>query len=192
MSDCTGGHIACWIANQSDILINIAKNMAPVERLITGLAYLMGILFAFKAITSLKHHGENKSMMSQGSSLKEPLLYFLVAAVFLYFPTAFSIMMNTTFGYSSVLAYTPIDSNNASINTLFGSGSEAGQALAKIIQVIGLIAFIRGWIMISRSASQGQQAGGIGKGIMHIVGGVLAMNIVGTLQVLNNTLYGTS
>lgn len=192
MSDCAGGggSISCWIAAQADILTNIANNLAPVERLITGSAYLMGLAFAFKAISSLKHHGERASAQQQ-AGMKEPLVYILVAAVFIYFPTAMSILMKTTFGYSSVLAYGSLNTQNPTLNTLFGPSSEAGRSLSLIIQVIGLIAFIRGWILISRSATHGQSPGGTSKGIMHIVGGILAMNIVGTLEVLNNTLYGT-
>lgn len=181
-----------WVTAQADVLTNIANNLLPVEHLITGAAYLMGLSFAFKALATLKQHGENKSSMAQGSGLKEPLLYFLVAAVFIYFPTVFSVLLNTTFGYSSVLAYSSMSSNNRIGGSLFVSGSEVGRSLALIIQVIGLIAFIRGWILIARSASQGQPPGGTSKGLVHIFGGILAMNIVGTLDVLNNTLYGTN
>lgn len=193
MSDCAGGggDISCWIAAQADILTNIANNLVPVEKLITGSAYLMGVAFAYKAITSLKHHGERASAQQQ-AGLKEPIVYFLVAAVFIYFPTAVSVLMKTSFGYSNVLAYGSLQTQNPTLNTLFGPGSEVGRSLSLIIQVIGLIAFIRGWILISRSATHGQSPGGTSKGIMHIIGGILAMNIVGTLEVLNNTLYGTS
>lgn len=187
----TGNGIINWISNQADILNNIAKNLGSVERLLTGAAYLMGISFAIKALFALKQHGESRSAMSQNTNMKEPLLYMLVAAVLLFFPTTFKIFMNTTFGYSSVLAYAPISSHNQTINSLFGVDSQAGKALSLIIQTIGLIAFIRGWVLIAKTATPGQQPGGTGKGLMHIVGGILAMNIVGTLHVLNNTLYGS-
>lgn len=181
--------IANGIAGEADILINIAKTIVPVERLVTGAAYLMGVFFAIKALQSLKHFGETRTAQTQHSSMKEPVLFLLIAAVFLYFPSAFSIFMNTTFGYSSVLAYSPIETSNQAMKTLFGSGSQAGEALSRIIQLIGLIAFIRGWLILAKSA-QGQQHGSTGKAITHIFGGILAMNIVGTLQILNNTLYG--
>ena len=186
---CASGDITCWIVAQTNILNNIANSVAPIERLITGGAYLMGIGFAFKALSSLKQHGENRSG-GQGSTLKEPFLYILVAAVFIYFPTALSTLMSTTFGYSSILAYTALNTNNQTLNTLFGSGSDVGRSLAMIIQLIGLVAFIRGWLLIAKSASQGQPPGGTSKGLIHVFGGILAMNIVGTLQVLNDTLYG--
>ncbi|MDI9817887.1 MULTISPECIES: type IV secretion protein IcmC [unclassified Legionella] len=186
-----GGPIA-WLANQADILTNIANNLIPVERLVTGAAYLIGVAFAFKAIYSLKVYGEARTMMSSNTSIKEPLVYMIVAAIFIYFPTGLSIMLMTTFGESSIIQYAPVNSNNQAINTLFGSGSTVGRPLSIIIQTIGVIAFVRGWVLIARAASQGQPPGGTGKGLVHVFGGILAMNIVQTLQIINNTIYGTN
>lgn len=190
-STCTSG-TACWIENQATILINIANSLIPVERLITGGAYLIGCAFLFKAIYSLKMYGEARTMMSSNTSIKEPLAYLLVGAVFIYFPSAFEVLMQTSFGYQNVLQYAPVSSNNTLLNSLFGSSSVVGYSLTVIIQVIGLIAFVRGWVLIARSASQGQPPGGTGKGLVHVFGGILAINIVGTLDMINNTLYGTS
>ena len=53
-----------WLKNHADILDNIAKTLAPVEKLITASAYIIGILFIIKAIFILKHHGESRNMMS--------------------------------------------------------------------------------------------------------------------------------
>ena len=180
-----------WFTGNADILQNIADNLEPVSRLLTASAYLIGLAFAFKALYSLKIYGEARTMMSSHTSMKEPLTYLAVSAIFIYFPTAFEIFMNTSFGYGNVLAYAPIDSSNSTINTLFGFGSAAGRPLTMIIQFIGLAAFIRGWVLIARAASQGQQPGGTGKGFVHVLGGILAMNIVGTLQIIDNTLYGS-
>lgn len=194
MGDCTSNPVSCWISAQVDILTNIASNMESVERLVSGAAYLIGIVFAIKALLSLKELGETRSAQSSSgkSSVKEPLMYFLVAAMLIYLPTGFQVMMNSTFGYSNVLAYAPINSNNSTLDILFGQDSAVGASLSIIIQTIGLIAFVRGWVLIAKTASQGQPPGGTGKGMVHVFGGILAMNIVGTLQIINNTLYGTS
>lgn len=188
---CTGGSVACWIASQANILTNVANSMIPVERLVIGAAYLMGCLFFIKAITSLKVYGESRTMMSNNTSIKEPLIYLATGAILVYFPTAFKIFMQTSFGYENVLQYAPLNSPNSALDTLFGSGSAVGRPLSIIIQVIGVIAFVRGWVLIARASSQGQQPGGTGKGFVHVFGGILAMNIVGTLDMINNTLYGT-
>ncbi|HHT0593027.1 TPA: type IV secretion protein IcmC [Legionella anisa] len=189
---CTGGTVACWISGQVNILTNVANSLIPVERMITGGAYLIGCAFLFKAVYSLKTYGEARTMMSSNTSMKEPIVYLLVGAIFIYFPSAFSSLMVSTFGYQNVLQYAPVSSNNSTLDTLFGTGSVVGRPLTIIIQVIGLVAFVRGWVLIARSASQGQPPGGTGKGLMHVFGGILAINIVGTIEMINNTLYGTS
>ncbi|KGP62562.1 type IV secretion protein IcmC [Legionella norrlandica] len=188
---CTGGTVACWIASQANILANIANQLEPVQKLITGAAYLIGCAFLFKAIYSLKVYGEARTMMSSNTSIKEPVVYLMVGALLIYFPSGLSTVMQTTFGYANPLQYAPVDSNSPALSTLFGSGSIVGRPLTMIIQVIGLIAFVRGWVLIARSASQGQPPGGTGKGLIHVFGGILAINIVGTVNMINNTLYGS-
>lgn len=170
-----------------DILTNIANSLIPVQRLMTGGAYVMGIGFAMKALLTLKSHGESRAAMSSSSSLKEPFLYFIVAGVFIYFPTGFDVLMNTTFGYTNVLAY----SDGSAMGAWLGGDTSLGRALTVIIQTIGLYAFVRGWVLIARSSSTGQPPGGTGKGLTHVFGGILAVNIVGTIEMINNTLMGT-
>ena len=192
MSDnsCTSDPVTCWIASQVDILTNIANTLGPIQKLITGASYLIGIAFGMKAIYCLKVYGESRTMMSGNTSLKEPLLYLLVAGMMIYVPTGVSVVMSSTFGYANILSYAPVSSGNAVIDTLFGADSAVGRPLAFIIQTIGVFAFVRGWVLVARSGSQGQQPGGTTKGLMHVFGGILAMNIIGTLEVVNNTLYG--
>lgn len=176
-----------WYSGQLDVLNNLADSLVQVEYLVTGAAYLMGIGFAMKAFFTLKSHGEQRSSMSGTGNMKEAIVYVMVAMMLLYFPSAFEALMNTTFGYSSVLAY----SENPYLTSIIGTDSEVGNSITLIIQVVGLFAFVRGWIMIARGATQGGQSQGqTGKGLMHIFGGILAMNIVGTVEVITNTLYG--
>lgn len=191
MAECTGGTVACWITSQADILTNLANSLAPIQRLITGGAYLIGCAFIFKAIYGLKIYGEARTMQSSSTNAKEPIVYLIVGALLLYFPTGLHIVMQTTFGYQNVLQYAPVNSSNAALNTLFGNGSAVGKPLTMLIQVIGLVAFVRGWVLVARSASSGQPPGGTGKGLVHVFGGILAINIVGTLNMVNNTLYGS-
>lgn len=165
--------------------------MAPIQHLVTGLAYVMGIGFAIKGLMALKALGESRTAMSSQGSFKEPLIYLLIASVFIYLPSGVDLILTTVFGSSNIMAFAPINSSNDAINTIFGAGSVLGRSLVIIIQTIGIISFVRGWILIARSASHGQQPGGTGKGLIHIFGGILALNIVLTLQIINNTLYGT-
>jgi intracellular multiplication protein IcmC len=179
------------ITNNVNILTNIANTMAPVQQLVSGAAYLIGMSFAFKAIYSLKVYGEARTMMSNSASLKDPLIHLIVAGILIYLPSGFQMMLNTTFGpNSSLLSYS--GAGNQTLSSMFGQNSSAGLALTLIIRTIGLIAFVRGWVLIAKSASQGQPPGGTGKGLTHVFGGILAMNCIGTLDIINNTLYGNS
>lgn len=179
-----------WSSSTVNILLNIANDIIPLQNLISGLAYLIGVTFIVKALYSLKVYGEARSMMSSNASVKEPLIYILIGALLIYTPTAVEIIMNTTFGYSTILSYAPIGGDSW-FATIFGSETEVQKPIIIIIQIIGLYAFVRGWVLIARAASQGQPPGGTGKGLVHVFGGILAMNIVGTIQIINNTLYGT-
>ncbi len=179
-----------WYSGSENVLGNLAASMLPVEKMLTGAAYLMGLGFAIKAILTLKTHGEQRSSMSGTGNMKEAGIYLIVAAMLVYYPTAFEVIMNSTFGYDSVLAYAPTSASTPIITNIFGTDSMVGASLTSIIQVVGLVAFIRGWVLIARGSAQGQSGGGTGKGLMHVFGGILAMNIIGTLEVFHNTLFG--
>lgn len=186
-----GSSILNWIASQADILTNIANNLGPVQKLITGAAYLLGLIFAFKAMQALKSNAEATVMSSSHGNMKEPLIYLIVASALIYFPTGLNVALMTTFGSTNILQYAPVNSSNQVIDVLFGPDSLVGPPLTIIIQTIGLGNFVRGWILIARGASGGQQQGGTGKGLIHIFGGILAINIVETVNIINNTIYGT-
>ena len=145
-------------------------------------------MLKLKALFTLKSHGEQKSSLSGTGNMKEAAVYMLVSSILLYFPSALSALMNTTFGSTSVLAY----SQSPYLSGLFGTDSAVGSSLALIVQIVGLFAFVKGWVMIARGASGQQGAQGqTGKGMIHVFGGILAINIVGTIDVFINTLYGT-
>jgi len=91
------------MADTTSILTNVANSLVPVQRLITGGAYLIGCALLFKAIYSLKIYGEARTMMSSNTSVKEPIVYLFVGAIFIYFPSAFATLMQSTFGYQNVL-----------------------------------------------------------------------------------------
>ena len=140
---------------------------------------------------ALKHAGEGKAHMSQGHTMKEPILYLTSGAMLLYLPSAMDVILQTVYGSEEILSYNDIQGGNTIIDILFGSSGLFGGGLVVFIQLIGLIAFVRGWVMLAKSANQqsGHQ-GGLGKAAMHIFGGILAINIVQTINIIDNTLYG--
>lgn len=172
-------------------LINIFANLGPsllsIQKLLTAGAYIIGISFIIRGVMALKQLAEHKNSMGQQHSMKEPMFYILSGAMLLYFPTGLKIFLTTTFGSEQILSY---DSLNLS-STFFSNVKNLSENMLLFVQLIGLIAFIRGWIIIAKSSSQGGgQHGSFGKGLMHVFGGVLGINIVQTLNVISNTLIG--
>ena len=169
------------------IIENLARNMASIRSGILGFLYFSGICFIIKSIYYLKVYGEARTMMATTSSMKPPLTWLLVGMVFIAFPHALTITMNTVFShYDGILAYPewahakPDFDFELFMNSIFS-----------IIRVIGLVSFARGWFIIAQSAQGGggHQAT-LSKGIIHIMAGIIGMNIVRSLNVIDNSING--
>ena len=168
--------------NTPDIQVmlgNLNNSFPNLWRMVTAFAYVMGFAMAMRALYYMKIYGESRTMMSSHSSIKTPVTYFVVAAALIFSPTMFQTLMQTTFGYTSILDYqgpgTP------------GWTAENIRPLIHLVQFFGLLAFFRGWMYIARTGGQSSQPGTFGKGITHIFGGVLAINIVGFWNIIKAT-----
>jgi intracellular multiplication protein IcmC len=123
----------------------------------------------------------------------------IVGAVLIWLPTTSDVMTETFFGSSSTLFsgnsfdYSALGSGSQLLAYSTGSSLQAqwsaiADTLVLYIQFIGLIAFIRGWIIISKATQTGAQPGSMSKGITHIIGGILAINFVQFIGLLQATL----
>lgn len=156
------------------MLINLSQSYSAIFKMVTAIAYVMGLSFLVMSIFSFKQYAESHNSMS-GGGLKAPLLYILVATVFLYLPSAIDTLMESTFGAKdTALSYS--DSGD-----MVSMGIQ--EAVFRLSQIVGLIAFIRGWLILAQSAKQGAQPA-LGRALTHIIGGILAINIVGTKNVI--------
>ena len=162
------------------MLVNLSASYPALWQLITATAYVLGFFMALKAIYYLKIYGEMRTMMANESSIKTPATLLLVAGVLIYSPTAFQVLMNTTFGTAQI---TPLSYSG----TTQGWTQASTNAVLGLVQVFGLIAFVRGWVYFARAGEKGAQPGMFGKGLTHIMGGLLAINIVGFKDVIWNT-----
>lgn len=173
---------SAYIEDSANMLINLSKTYPQIQKLITAGAYLVGIGLAMRAIYYLKIFGEMRTMMASQGNLKTPIIYLIVAVALIYLPQTIDDVMLSTFGNTEV---SPISYNNTSVQ---GLTLQATNAILGFIQIIGLISFVRGWIIIAKSAQGAAQGASFGKGATHIVGGILAINIVGTKDAIWGTL----
>lgn len=170
------------VADSANMLVNLSKSYPQIERLITGAAFLVGISLVMRAIYYLKIYGEMRTMMASQGNLKAPLIYLLVAVALMYLPQTLDDVMVSTFGTAEI---SPLNYNTS---TGPGLNIQAANAILGFVRIVGLISFVRGWMIIAKSAQGGAQGVSFGKGATHILGGILAINIVGAKNALWATL----
>ena len=167
--------------DMQQIFSNIGMQIDPIMNFLLVLCYVIGLGLSVSAIMKLKKYGTRTAFMSVEMSLVGPFLQFFIGVALFYSPYFISTLNMTLFsssGVESELSYTSSSIDyDAYIEPVLG-----------IIQIIGMISFIRGWVMLSKSTNPGQQPGAISKGVTHIVGGILAVNIRTFITVIYQTL----
>lgn len=164
--------------NAADMLTNIASQLPNVMRMVTAIAYVLGIYFVVYGLMKLKEFGEARTMMSSQHHLKGPLIAMAVGTFLLYLPTAVQTSLSTFWAQPNPYGYTE--------NTGLYSGVMSNALL--IIQLFGTIAFIRGLVILSHAGDQQGGQGSVGKGLTHIIGGAFCINIYQLVQMVFTTL----
>lgn len=160
--------------NAENMLINFFSNIPNLMRLATALAYVMGMMSIVKGIMELKHLGESRTMMSREHTFKTPLMYIAIGAALLYLPTTVNALLSTFWTQPCPYCYYIYEVNNA----------ESINDVVMIIQLVGVIAIIRGLNTLSQSASSHGSPEKVSKGLVHIIGGALCINIYQFVNVI--------
>jgi len=147
---------------------NLSQSMFSIQHLLSGFAYLIGLIFFFVGLTKLKKIGGAGGHSQE--KIFVPLAYFLGGAALIFLPSTVHTLANTAFGAGNVLAYTKYNQYNIY------------NAMKIIIETTGLIWFIRGCVLLVSSSQPGVQHGP--KGLMFLCAGVLAMNFQNTTAML--------
>ncbi len=163
--------------NAANMIANIAQQVPQLMHLVTAIAYVLGMYFIFHGIVKLKHMGEQRTMMSQEYSIVPPIVFLCVGAALLYVPTAVQVGLSTFWTNPNPYGYvTQQDQWGQFVNDCFA-----------IVQLVGAIAFIRGLVILSHVGSSRSQSP-FAKGLTHIIGGILCINIYQFAQVILMTL----
>lgn len=153
---------------------NLRSNYPAIVRMIVGLAFLIGIMLMVSAVHKLRAYGEVRTMMPSNAEFSGPMIQFLIGTFLIFFPTIVNVSIYSLWGTSSILAWTPTSVNWASVE----------KAALGLIRILGYIAVLRGLLMMSKAAQKGSPPGMLGKGMIHLIGGILAINIEGTISVI--------
>lgn len=158
------------------LMENLKKSAIPVITLTKAFGYIAGIWLAISGVQELKKIGQQQTMMgSNMHAFTGPLMRMAIGFCLMYFPSTLHTSLFTLWGDSSILKYSH-DSTDPF--------DKAKEGVIVVVQALGYISFVRGFLMLSKSTSQQAQQGVIGKGTLHIIGGILAINIVATIKVI--------
>lgn len=153
------------------ILENISHSMGPVQRLITGIAYVLGIILYLIGLGKLKKIIEEQR---PNERVFIPMVCFGVGTALLYFPTFLEVMSNTVFGVGNVLEYTSTDP------------FDYYAAMVTVIRTAGAVWFVRGCVLLVNASEPGKQQGF--KGMVYLSAGILSINYYATVGALDYSL----
>jgi intracellular multiplication protein IcmC len=166
-------------ADLNTIINALRDNAEPITRFVIATAYVIGFWFIISAIGSLRRIGQS-SMMQAQMGMGGPLVKLVIGLLLFYLPTTVNMGVMTFWGSdSSIVGY------HAASGDVFGPLKDG---VVAIVRVVGYISLVKGLVILSRAAEQGAQQGTFSKGITHVIGGILAVNIVGTIGVISSTL----
>lgn len=167
--------------DMAQVFSNIGMQVDPIMNFLVVLCYVVGVGLSVSAVMKLKKYGTRTAFMSVEMSMVGPMIQFFIGVALFYSPMFIASLNLTIFSSSGVeyeLSYT---SSTIDYDTYV-------EPVLGVIQIIGMIAFIRGWTMLSKATNPGQQPGAISKGLTHVVGGLLAVNIRTFITVVYQTL----
>jgi hypothetical protein len=165
------------IPNVAEMIENIAKTVPQLMYFTTALAYVFGFWFVFHGLMLLKKYGMQRTQMSGDANLAPPLLSIFVGAALIYLPSTIQAGMSSFWTEPNPYGY---DTSSAEWDTFIG-------ACFMIIQLVGVIAFMRGLMMLTKLGQGGQQAS-FGRAAAHIVGGIFCIDMYDFLNAVFETL----
>jgi len=156
----------------------LSQSALPVQALVTGFGYMLGIIFFMIGLRKLKTIADYRARSSSQIPMIVPIAYFLGGAVLIYIPEAIRVASTTAFGAGNILAYQKM----STVDVL--------SAMLLIIQTAGVIWFIRGTILLVNASNPGIQHGA--KGLTFLIAGILAINFEATMSTLNTAMQYVS
>lgn len=169
------------------VLANIASQVPVFIEILGYVANLIGLVLIAKVLWILitLSKGRSGGMAHQISPAKS-VYTGIVASALISFGNTVSTLVETMsgnqFDYSNIVSYSQEAGNR------FGQFSEVMVSLFMIVQAIGLIGVLSGWLTLLR-AGDGQSGGPpvVPKALLHMAAGGMAVYVSGTLQMLIDT-----
>ena len=160
----------------------LLQNLGIIGNILQSIAILMGLSLFMTGIFKLKRYGEMRTMMSHQMTIAAPLLMLVGGVMLMSLPSMLHTVLLNFWSSNNPTAYTG------------GGTSQWEQIIPPIIvfvRIIGVCAFMRGIVLFSRAGGEQAQHGTMSRALLHLLGGTLCVNIVGTLGLLKVILGDT-
>lgn len=144
-----------------------------------SLYYIVGLGLIFSGISQLKKLGNRTAFMNADSGVVGTLIRIVIGALLIFSPNFFEVITRTLFNSGNIENQLAYPGTQTLITHL--------APIIFVIQFIGMVAILRGFLILTKATGQGAQPGTLSKGFVHIFGGALAVNIVKTVDIVTST-----
>lgn len=156
----------------------LAKNMGIIARVLQSLSIGAGVALFLGGMFQFKRFAQTRTFMSHQMTVATPLMMIIAAVLFLMLPSFSGMLLHSFWGTTSPLRYS-------------GGTSPYQQVIPPVlmfVRIIGVVAIMRGLMLLSRSGRIGGQPGTMGRCMIHLFTGILCMHIVGTTHLLRQIM----
>lgn len=172
---------------------NLVTQIHSVGGLAVAVAWLMGVTIFGFGLVYFNKHGENPQQypLSGGVARLAAGLGLITVG------TMYSLMRNTLLGVAEWGSDREVLAVNANSAAMMDGGARAGfmtfipagteQAILAFVFFIGLVAFIKGIYHVKNIPDAGSREGSVMKPFLHVLGGVVCMNIDRFTCIIANT-----
>jgi hypothetical protein len=174
-------------ADMSTMITNFVQNLyQPMILMVAGLGVVIGIFYIVKGLVKSSKIGSDPKAAAPHSIVA----HFVIGAILislsemLYHTLGTILGTNTIDPTSSFANLVDWNSVDSSIDT--AAADKVITSVLAFVQVIGFISFLRGWVIIKNAVEGGGQDT-VPKGLTHIIGGAMAINIGTMVQYMSNT-----
>lgn len=166
------------------MMINFIQDLfKPLDTIITIFCLIAGIIFAFMGLHRLT---KSEREGARGPLGFGTIILFLVSGVLMSMGSTIGTVTQTFFGTHNVTNAVEILGFSGGVDL-----THATNVLGAIIQfmmVVGLISFVRGWFILKAAADGGSQQATIMSSVVHIIAGILLINLGPFLRAVQKTL----
>jgi len=185
---CTPGAVASGSAGLDVMMQNLVNNIYdPMLVVLQFLCFVIGAFLVYRGLLK----GSKIGTDPRAAATHSIVVNLVAGAVLLSIAGMIPVMLSTIFGsedvkdFSSIINWSKI--TGGSVDTT--KADLTIKAILMFIQIVGAIAFIRGWLII-KNAVEGTSQNTVPQGFTHVIGGTMALNI-GQMLVIFDKTFGT-